>query len=169
VVEAAGLREGYRLRSRPNDLAELTEALARRFARREEQDLARTARVQQYAVQPGCLTRHLLDYFGEVHDDCGHCSRCAGVASEALPPPSYRPLSETDAGRVRQLTAEGHTALGTPRQLARFLCGLSSPATTRAKLRQHALFGAFDSVPFLDVLRLVEHSAKPNLAANAAG
>jgi hypothetical protein len=40
------------------------------------------------------------------------------------------------------LISEGHESIGTPRQLARFLCGITSPATTRAKLRQATnLFG----------------------------
>ena len=34
---------------------------------------------------------------------------------------------------VKALKAEGHRALATPRQLARFLCGLASPATTQGE------------------------------------
>jgi ATP-dependent DNA helicase RecQ len=165
IVEASGLREGYRIRSMPSDLSGLAASLEQRFARREELDIGRTARVQQYAVQPGCLTRHVLDYFGEAHDDCGHCSRCAGVAAEPLPPPSYVPLNEANAAAIRQLQAEQHDALGTPRQLTRFLCGLSSPAITKAKLRKHSMFGAFDRVPFLEVLQLAQQAA----LAGAAG
>jgi ATP-dependent DNA helicase RecQ len=36
--------------------------------------------------------------------------------------------------------------------LARFLCGLSSPATTRAKLHRNEQFGILAEVPFLEVL-----------------
>ena len=39
-----------------------------------------------------------------------------------------------------------------PRQQARFLCGLTSPALTKAKLSKHALFGTLESQRFLDVL-----------------
>jgi hypothetical protein len=35
------------------------------------------------------------------------------------------------------------------------LCGLSSPATTRAKFRAHPLYGLMHSTPFHDVLALV--------------
>jgi ATP-dependent DNA helicase RecQ len=52
------------------------------------------------------------------------------------------------------LTAEHPTALATPRQRARFLCGLSSPATTKAKLSHHALFGVLAEQRFADVLAL---------------
>ena len=39
-----------------------------------------------------------------------------------------------------------------PRQAARFLCGLTSPALTRAKVTRHAIFGALEDRPFRDVL-----------------
>ncbi len=72
-----------------------------------------------------------------------------------LPPPSYPALGDAEAEQVRRLRAEDHEALAAPRQLARFLCGISSPAATRAKLRSHAMFGAFERVPFNEVLEFV--------------
>jgi ATP-dependent DNA helicase RecQ len=39
--------------------------------------------------------------------------------------------------------------------LARFLCGLSSPRTGRARLRSHELFGRLEEVPFAQVLQAV--------------
>ena len=56
--------------------------------------------------------------------------------------------------RPRRAAAEHPTALGTPRQRARFLCGLTSPATTKARLSRHALFGALAERRFADVLAL---------------
>jgi ATP-dependent DNA helicase RecQ len=56
------------------------------------------------------------------------------------------------------LRAEGHRALAAPRQMARFLCGLASPASTRAKLRKHRLFGVWEAAPFHEVLALVDGS-----------
>ena len=64
------------------------------------------------------------------------------------------PELELDRAVLDELTAEYPTALGTPRQRARFLCGLSSPATTKAKLSRHALFGALAEQRFADVLAL---------------
>lgn len=158
IVQASGLREGYRVLQPPQDRPCLAASLMSRFARREEQDLVRVRRVVQFARQPGCLTRHLLAYFGETRDDCGHCSRCAQVAARPLPPPTYSPPSDAHLADIRRLRSEHHKALQHPRQLARFLCGLSSPATTRSKLRQHALYGKFESVPFHEVLKFVDRA-----------
>ena len=58
--------------------------------------------------------------------------------------------------RFADLRAEKHQALATPRQLARFLCGISSPATTRGKLRQRKEFGQWSHRRFADVLALAE-------------
>lgn len=158
IVQAAGVRQGYRLRGRPkrDDVARLCQTLGRRFLDREKQDVARVRRVLAYAESAGCWTRHLLDYFGETHGDCGHCGRCEGQAARALAPARQVALGQRERSEVERLVAERHEALGGPRALARFLCGLSSPATTRAKLRAHPMFGLFASAPFHDVLALAE-------------
>ena len=159
VVEASGVREGYRLQQVPDDSDALHRTLADRFERREQHDVDRVHSVLQYAEHDGCLTRRLLAYFGEARADCGHCGWCEGVPHRSLPPPNYEPPGDSEVDALRRLRAEGHQALATSRQLARFLCGLSSPATTRARLRQHAMFGIFHSVPFHQVLGFVDKHA----------
>ena len=82
----------------------------------------------------------------------------ARSASRATAPPlpPREPLPRPARGRRRAalqaLVDEQPEALGDPRQQARFLCGLTSPATGRARLGRHALFGALDAHPFAEVL-----------------
>src|SRR5262249_39426258 len=105
----------------------------------------------------GCLTRVLLSHFGEVLGaDCGHCARCLGVKPAPLPPAPRRKLGIREKEVVAALQAEGHAALASPRQMARFLCGLTSPATSRARLNHDVRFGTFADVPFTRVLGLAE-------------
>ena len=52
----------------------------------------------------------------------------------------------------QNMRAQYPSALGNPRQAARFLCGLSSPALTKTKLSQHQLFGALAERHFGEVL-----------------
>jgi ATP-dependent DNA helicase RecQ len=47
---------------------------------------------------------------------------------------------------------ENHQALTTPRQLARFLCGITSPRASRARLARHPSFGSQMGAPFSEVL-----------------
>ena len=156
IVQASGVRQGYCVEQLPDDLAPLCRELAEKFQHRERQDVARVRRMLALAEHDGCLTQFLLSYFGETRDACGHCGRCEGVAAASLPPARYEPPGESAAGRLYGLRGEGHAALATPRQLTRFLCGLSSPATTRARLRGHPMFGVFASVPFHEVAAFVE-------------
>ncbi len=156
VLQAAGVRQSYRRLSTSRDRAALGDTLNARFARREAQDIARVGRILELAEHDGCLTKHLLAYFGEAREDCGHCVRCEGVAARPLPAARYVSPDDDDAAKVGKLRAEGHEALATPRQVARFLCGIVSPQTTRAKLRKHRMFGVFESVPFQEVLSFVE-------------
>jgi ATP-dependent DNA helicase RecQ len=61
-------------------------------------------------------------------------------------------LDSTALQAMRDVIAERHAALRTPRQLARFLCGISSPATQRERLMKHDSFGLLNAIPFHDVL-----------------
>jgi ATP-dependent DNA helicase RecQ len=45
--------------------------------------------------------------------------------------------------------------------MTRYLCGLSSPATSKAKLTKQAAFGRLASVPFGEVLKFVEQGWNP--------
>lgn len=155
-LQVAGVRQGYRMCKRPEDPAMLCDTLKERFERREQNDISRIHQVVAFAQHDGCITRHLLEYFGEDRGECGHCCRCDGVGADDLPEARHRPLSDFALDRLDELERTGDGVLDTPRQKARFLCGLSSPATTRAKLRGHSFFGFFESVPFQKVLTLVD-------------
>jgi ATP-dependent DNA helicase RecQ len=105
-----------------------------------------------------CVTSFLLEYFGESLESCGHCTGCSEQNSQTFERDEPWIAEAADVAVVRRLRAERHQALATPRQLARFLCGISSPATTRAKLRQRTEFGQWSHRRFADVLALAEEN-----------
>ncbi|MDR2862710.1 MAG: RecQ family ATP-dependent DNA helicase [Puniceicoccales bacterium] len=170
TLKVAGLRHGYRfLRLPPNAEgtddagggAGLKRSLLERFATRERNDITRVRQVLELINSPGCIVRRLLAHFGEIREnDCGHCGPCLSEAPAGL---AATPSGEPDAGRLSALPADfsalrkAHPdALNSPRQCARFLCGLSSPRTTRAKLSRHPLFGKLSAVPFQQVMACCE-------------
>jgi ATP-dependent DNA helicase RecQ len=158
ALKKSGIRQGYRLKKDPGDLRALAERLDAQFRRRETADLARLRQVVELAEQPDCLTGFVTAHFGEsLARPCGHCDRCRGIAP--VPVPRSRPPAPDDAelARLRELRDEGHAALKSPRQLARFLCGISSPAVTRARLSRHDAFGLLERLPFAEVLELAGH------------
>jgi len=152
-LKVAGLRQGYRLERVPEDLDGLVAQMARLFREREERDIERLQSVCDWAQSSGCLQQPLMAYFGEtLEQPCGRCSGCLGQ-NHSLPP---RRSQAVDLDRVRQIRDEQHRELAGPRQLARFLCGITSPQASRAKLGRHARFGALAETPFPQVLEACE-------------
>jgi ATP-dependent DNA helicase RecQ len=156
MMQASGTRHCYRRLAVHIDREDLRTRLVKRFHERERLDVERIRAVLALVTEPGCLTARVLQYFGEQRSACGHCSRCDGQPFMARPQPSRRRLGDAESQVVRKLVSEGHTALSSARQKTRFLCGLTSPATSRARLISHPAYGAFGDVPFADVLAFVE-------------
>lgn len=153
ALQVAGVRLGYRRVAREVDREALLARLAQRFEEREARDRERLEAVRRLSEHPGCTTRELLAWFGEeLPGPCGHCGPCLG----SPPRPSRERLPDSltpEQGRlVEEAASLESEALAHPRQRARFLCGLTSPATTRARLTRHRLFGSLAEVPFPVVL-----------------
>ena len=139
--------------------APLTAELAGRFKKREAQAVAQLEAVIALVTSPTCQTNALIAHFGDVRArPCGHCSVCLRGSGEALAAAATLPpiAKQLDASALRKLTAAHPRALGEPRKLARFLCGLSSPALTSAKLSRNALYGVLNERRFIDVLEWCE-------------
>jgi len=164
-LTVASLRQAYRSMSaiqNTQDLQSLLETLYRLFAEREARDITRIHSILAYANNPKCLSQQLIEYFGEPASPCGICSHCraqargeAVVQVESLPAFDVTPA---DYEQIAQLISEKHVALQQTRQLARFLCGLPSPATSRSSLKQHKAFGALSRLGFQQLLTVVSAS-----------
>jgi ATP-dependent DNA helicase RecQ len=154
-LKVADVRQRFTLLQQPQSRDELRDRLTERFDRREQSEADRIERVIALVEHDGCQVQSLVGYFGETRPGpCGHCTFCLTGSPQRLPEPAEPPGLELDRAVLDELTAEYPTALGSPRQRARFLCGLSSPATTKAKLSRHGLFGALAERRFADVLAL---------------
>ncbi len=157
ILSVWGVRQGYKLKKDPGDLRELTASLVEKFQARELSDLARLRQVLGLSAFRGCLTGYLTKHFGEVlKEPCGHCDRCRGLPAKTIKRPKFRRVTDEEIAAVRKLVEEKHAALNTPRQLARFLCGMASPAATRARLTRNSAFGLLAELPFSEVLAIAE-------------
>ncbi len=159
-LQSKGLAElqlaGYRLRYRrveaAPDIPALTARLAETFAEHERREIDRIDAMLAYATEDTCLTTRLLHYFGESIKSCGHCGTCLGD-SPADPGQARRASPPAIPRDFAALAAEHPSALARPRQQARFLCGLNSPAVSAVRgLRGHRLFGTLAHSPFAAVL-----------------
>jgi len=152
-LRVAGVRQGYRMLQRPQEPQALTARMEEQFRVREQRDIQRLQQVCDWAEGKGCYQQALVSYFGErLPEPCGQCSHCKGEHW----PMTARHRRVPDTAVIQAVRQEGHGALATPRQLARFLCGISSPRASRARLGRHSAFAALINAPFADVLAACE-------------
>jgi ATP-dependent DNA helicase RecQ len=156
-LEVTGVRQAFRHTKTPVKVDTLIDELDAKFADREMRDVERLEGVLEFADDNACLSNQLSAYFGEpLSERCGHCSVCRGEHQPLKPATRLPELGEREAGMVEQLLDLRSPALTNPRQMSRFLCGISSPAVSRARLGKHEHFGALSDVPFEDVMQFVE-------------
>lgn len=155
-LSVANLRQVYKNNQQINSAADfqaLCDYLEQLFAGREARDIKRIARVLEFANNPACLSQQLMQYFGESNAPaCGVCNHCVNPAAVCVTVPVQNRLTDSQQAWLVQLKSERHEALLQPRQLARFLCGLPSPATSRSALKNHPAFAALAEVSFPIVL-----------------
>jgi ATP-dependent DNA helicase RecQ len=153
-LRAEEVRQRYTLLEQPASVDGVVDQVVARLERREVSETQRVARVVALVEHDGCQVRELAAYFGEERaEPCGHCTHCLAGKQLLDAPATYPEIDElVDRGEVERARAEHPGALGAPRQLARWLCGISSPATTRAKLTREPLFGTLSEQRFADVL-----------------
>jgi ATP-dependent DNA helicase RecQ len=165
-LQPAELRQRYTVL--PHALSEeaLVDRLLDRFARREHAEVERVEKVLALVTHDGCQVNSLVGYFGEQRSEpCGHCTNCLTGRAQELPVPEPKPAIESvvDAEALAELSVAHPEALGAPRQRARLLAGITSPATTRAKLTRHELFGSLADRRFADVLAWCETTVASGL------
>lgn len=152
ALKKSGWRQAYRLKKTDADPKSISAAMAEKLQERETRELARLDQVLALAQGKRCLTQTLLAHFGEKMDEpCGHCDRCRGIAPVKLKRTKPRKISTSEHAQILSLLEDKHAALGTPRQLARFLCGMSSPASMRARLYRNDSYGILSDLPFAEV------------------
>jgi ATP-dependent DNA helicase RecQ len=161
-VKVSNARQRYtRLVEHPN-IEDIARTLGAYFTRREAYEIARLQKVIELVSHTDCQTNLLLRYFGEERQrPCGHCSFCKTGLSVKFPPvETLPPIAAVPALSGFHTLCKTHPeALGHLRQQARFLCGLTSPALTRAKLSRHEHFGLLGDYRFRDVLQWCEEAA----------
>lgn len=162
-VRAADARQRYTRLRDEEDAEALVADLQQRFALREKAEIKRIGDVLKLVEYNGCQTNALVRYFGEKRPEpCGHCSFCVTQKAAQLPPARELPdlESRVDADVLRDLRDCHPQALAYPRQMARFLCGLTSPALSRAKLPKHELFAQLENYRFVEVLAWCETAVR---------
>ncbi len=139
-----------------SDPPAIADALFERVSQREQSEIKRLDEVFAFALAKDCQADYLSRHFGEsLTKPCGRCSACQ-KSKRILKESKPRKLGTSVLSNLPLLIERAPQALGEPRQAARFLCGISSPALVSAKLTRDGLFGCCESIPFAQVLEACE-------------
>lgn len=132
----------------PVDVAEEMSAY---YRERRNADLERLRVWEEMLDAPRCLRASLEAYFdgGGSTAPCGHCPMCRGEKTRV---PPRRQEAPWDASPAAALFGEGRSALQRPAQRARFLLGLSGPASMRARLWAHPAYGCCEGAAWEELL-----------------
>jgi ATP-dependent DNA helicase RecQ len=167
-IDVSGARYRYRRLRVPSDMAALAQSLYARSLGRERQEIARLGQVVELAQHPGCQVALLCEYFGETRvKPCGHCTRCLGHDRAATPCDRIAPpLDESIFAAALAVQRANLSVLADPVVMARWLCGISSPALSKSKLSSHPLFGSLAQQSFPQLReRLVTLSSQREVAS----
>ena len=151
-LQAAGVHLRYKLRKSP-DISVLASSLYERALARQNRELERLQTLLQLMAHNGCQVSALGAYFGEpLPQPCGHCGWCETETPLTVARTNEAAIAPEKWAAIESLRRQQPDVLASPRSLARFACGVSSPMLTKAKLTRHELFGCLADVPFEAIL-----------------
>jgi ATP-dependent DNA helicase RecQ len=160
-VQAGGVLNRYRRLRSPDDAQALVDSLHAYNLQREGAEIERLQQVLALYNLDGCRSAALAAHFGEqLEAPCGQCSGCTGDVS-TVPPRATATIPDDLGSQVQDLMGRSGTTLSTPRAVTRFLCGLSSPQISRARLAKNPRFGMLSETPFPTVLTWCEQQLPP--------
>lgn len=152
AVKPSGLRLRYRVTQRIVDPKILAEQLIDNVNQRERNELQRLQQVLDFVSIDACQVNFLSAYFDKpLATDCGHCSYCLQQTVTSFEK-SVAIIDESIWADLLHLRQQKASVLTEARLFARFCCGVTSPALTKAKLSSHALFGVLAEIPFTQIL-----------------
>jgi len=148
----------YRIKNVPDRVSDLTDEVIRVFEEHLEYDMKRIDAVFRIATSRRCLAISLVGYFGEkLTEPCTRCASCRGKARPRNLPVSDIPeVTLDEIELIQSVIREQKPALSSPARLARFLCGIYSPAMMRYRLYQHKHWGVLSRLSYEDALAYAE-------------
>ncbi len=152
-VKVSGVRNRYKIERRPKSNKDFARELIDAANLRERRELQRLQQVFDWIALDGCQSSALSERFeNPLERPCGHCGWCRQRTPVQLAELQSTPLTPDIVAQARQLQRDHADVLQSNIELARLLCGVTSPAIGRAKLGKSALFGVAEAIPFQTVL-----------------
>jgi len=157
-LKVTGVKHKYRMKSFGSDAQALKKKLVDKFYDSEQREIDRLNGIVSLINHPGCKVAFLLNYFGEnLNRECGHCGFCLKESGSEFKRiiPEFSDQIQFDQliESVKHLFSEKPSN----RQITRFLCGISSPAISKLRLKNNSLFRKHAKLPFGELLKMIEN------------
>ena len=145
--------EVYDILTQAFDVDALTEKMYRMFKDKEKLEIRRIHHMLRFFESDVCISRQLAGYFGEqlANERCGHCSFCSGGKAVLQMTSDRSPLSEFNLSKLEAEFKRNAGNRFNDVNLTKFLCGISTPAFSRLKVKNLPYFGVLENYPFLEV------------------
>jgi len=152
-LQARQAIEVYDALTQDFDADELADRMYTLFKKKERLEIQRIHTMVRFFESPTCLSKRLAAYFGEhlEKERCGHCSVCTRGPATIETTASLPPLNQFDPAVFSTEFKKIAGAKAGHLNLVKFLCGISTPAFSRLKLRQQPNFGRLAHYPFKEV------------------
>jgi len=158
ALEAKQSKEVFEVQAGAVDVAARSEEISQIFLAREAHEIGRLRQMLAFFTDSACFSFALAAYFGQQMGagSCGHCSACRGEKVILPPLPPVKPLATYDFPALTQGVAK--VAQGQPSSvaLARFLCGIATPALGLQQVKGLKGFGALAQYSFPEVKEWVD-------------
>jgi ATP-dependent DNA helicase RecQ len=161
-LQAKLVIEAFEIKTREFDSHVLSDRLHDLFKARESHEIDRIHNMIRFFESDSCISKNLAEYFGDrlKTDRCGHCFFCADGPKSIPHITELQPLSAFDfAGLTADFMATTGEGVSVT-DLAKFLCGISTPRFVKRKSKRLPQFGALERYPFSQVKAWIMDSWK---------
>lgn len=156
AVKVAGVRYRYRIDQRPESDNDLVDELYLEATQRESREIGRLHEVMDWLQLDECQSSALAARFDSpLGRDCGHCSWCESGSRLLLSERSESAIKPDELAAARDLQQRNPDVLPSSIEVTRVLCGVSSPAISKARLQRSEQFGKLVHLPYPSVLAAV--------------
>ncbi len=165
-LEAKQMKEVYQAAAAEVEVEAMAARIFQLFHEREAHEIARLRRMLSFFRESPCFSVELAGYFGQQlpGTQCGHCSACQGERVTLPQPRGVAPLTSHDYHALTRALIGVAQELPSSVAVARFLCGITTPALPPQKVKHLAGFGALEHYSFPEVKSWVAGWATPVVA-----
>ncbi|PWI32342.1 recombinase RecQ [Vibrio albus] len=151
-LESKQITDVYKVINTQMPKSELVTNLYELFAQKEHSEITRIHTMIEFFQSKQCLSYSLASYFADNHapKNCHHCSVCAGTVAQ-LPGRELPPLDSRQISTWLQPYLQAGKASLSDKALSRFLCGITTPLSTKLKASKMDGFGKLEMYPFAEV------------------